>query len=110
MNLGRPVEQWIGTYREYDYTAIKWLMIERSNSNNYEVTYFDVMDEGHGNFLDIYEFTATDPDFVYGKTNSFHTAEAAINFVLEQYGCKIDKFVGSGMIQEEYARYLKTRE
>lgn len=110
LNLGRAIEQWIGVYREYDYTAIKWLRIKRNGENTYDVIYSDVIDDGDENFNDVYEFTATDPDFTYGKIDSFQTAEEAINFALEQYGCKPDKFVGSGMIQEEYAKYLKKGE
>ena len=110
LNLGSVIEQWIGAYREHDYTALKWLMIKKNSASTYDVIYSNVIDDGDDSFHDIYEFTATGPDFAYGKIDSFQTAEEATNFALEQYGCKLDRFVGSGMIQEEYAKYLRKGE
>lgn len=111
LHVGKGIEQWIGTYynQEHDYTGIKWLSIQKGKENEYNIVHFDVFDDGDEEFSDIGGFTAVDPDFTYGKLDTFETAEEALSFAQENYGCKLDKFVSFGMIQNEYDKYLKTR-
>ena len=87
-------------------TIIKWLTIESEKNGTYRVTYFEVLDEGNEDFLDIYEFSAFDPDLPFGKSESLATGEGALEFSRQRYGCRDDKFVNVGLIQEEYRLFL----
>ena len=109
LKLGKPVEQWLGSENRSDYTIIKWLRIEREKNGNYSVVFFEAFDEGNEDFLDIYEFSSTDPDIPYGKIDSFEDSNEALVYTLVEYGCKKDRFVNAGMIQEEYREYLSSK-
>ncbi|WP_316766505.1 hypothetical protein [Pedobacter frigiditerrae] len=109
LNIGKPVEQWIGHAIEKDYVVLKWIRIEKENDEFYGVVYTECFDEGDGDFLDIYEFSTIDPDESFGIINTFSTVDKAIEFALNEYGASINKFVNSGMIQDEYLLYLKNR-
>jgi len=66
------------------------------------VTCFEVLDEGSENFLDVYEFTPLDPDLPYGQTEKFETADAALAYAESKFGASLEKYVNSGVIQDEY--------
>ena len=106
IHLGKTVAQWLTHVEVADYTTIKWLTIGRDN-NQYYVLYQESFDEGDEEFWDIVEFSPVDPDA--DEEASFDFAEDAVKFAIKQYGASIDKFVAGGMINEEYARYLKTK-
>jgi hypothetical protein len=109
LNRGKPIEQWLGHDILPDYTVLKRLTIDKENNDEYSVDYMEVFDEGDENFLDIYEFSTIDTDEPYGIMTKFKTPKEAIDYSIEKYNCKIDKFVNAGVLQEEYRDYLKTR-
>ena len=109
LSLGKTVEQWLGYKREEDYIILRWISIEKENSDEYSVAYIESFDEGSDDFLDIYEFSALDPDEPLGVINTFSTIDEALDFSLNEYGAKIERFVSTGMIQEEYRTYLNER-
>lgn len=109
LRLGKRIEQWLGTTKEQGETVVKWLSIESQKDGTYMVTYLEVFDEGSEDFLDIYEFSAPDPDLEFGRSDSFVTYEEALEFSRQRYGCRDDKFVTAGQIQEEYRLYLLSR-
>jgi hypothetical protein len=107
LNMGKPIEQWLPHLKKEDYTIIKWLRIDRERDNTFIVAYFEAFDEGNETFFDVYEFSTLDPDKPYGQLSAFKNAIDAISFCIQNYGAKENKFVNNGMIQEEYAEYLK---
>ena len=110
LRLGKRIEQWLGAAKNGEDAIIKWLAIEPEKNGIYNVAYFEVFDEGNEDFLDIYEFSAPDPDLAFGKNDSFATYEEALEFSRQRYGCSADKFVNAGQIQEEYRLYLLSRD
>ena len=109
LRLGKRIEQWLGTTKDKEDIIIKWLTIEPEKDGTYTVTYLEVFDEGNEDFLDIYEFSTPDPDLAFGKTDSLASYEEAMEFSRQRYGCRDDKFVTAGQIQEEYRLYLLSR-
>ncbi|WP_324674641.1 hypothetical protein [Hymenobacter sp. GOD-10R] len=107
VHLGKEVEQWLSYYREADYTVIRWLIIYKDESQ-FTVAYHESFDEGDEGFHDVYEFSALDPDD--DTTHSFDSVEEAVAFAIENYGAAADRFVAGGMIQEEYAKYVRVRK
>ncbi|SHH75468.1 hypothetical protein SAMN04488109_5161 [Chryseolinea serpens] len=109
LRLGKTIEQWLGTTKEQEETIIKWLSIASEKDGTYRVTYHEVFDEGSEDLLDIYDFSVPDPDLEFGESDSFATYEEALEFSRQKYGCRDDKFVTAGQIQEEYRLYLLSR-
>jgi len=105
LSLGKPVEQWLGVDIKTDYEILKWVRINKEEDDSYVVAYHEMFDDGGENFLDIYAFESVDPDEPYGVITEFTNYVDALSFCLGKYGCSWDKFVGTGMIQEEYRRY-----
>lgn len=108
-SLGKPLEQWLGIREEDDYTVLKWIIIEKEKDGSYSVVYKESLDEGDEDFTDIYEFSALDPDEAFGVINSFTTFQEALYFSIKEYGAKMDRFVNSGVIQDEYLEYINSK-
>jgi hypothetical protein len=107
LHLGKGAEQWLSYVQESEYAFIRWLSIDKDRSQ-FTVTYFKSFDEGDEGFHDVHEFSVLDPEEApYGVTHEFNSAVEAIAFVVETYGASADKFVASGMIQDEYAKHLR---
>lgn len=104
--LGFAVEQWLSYYQEEDYVVIRWLRIDKERDQRYTVAYFECFDEGNADFLDIYEFSALNPDEPYGVLTQFDNSEEALRFSETAYEASIGRYVSAGMIQEEYRDYL----
>ncbi len=109
LSVGKAIEQWIGFAEETNYTVLKWLRIDKENDNTFSVAYFEVFDEGNLNFLDIYEFSPIDPDEPYGIINTYNNLDEVLEFVKREYNANDNNFVNSGMIQEEYRKYLELK-
>lgn len=109
LSLCRIIEQWLGYKQEDDYILLRWISIEKESSASYSVAYIESFDEGSDDFVDIYEFSTLDPDEALGIVTTFSTVDEAINFSLNEYGAKMDRFVSAGMIQEEYRTYLNEK-
>jgi hypothetical protein len=107
LSLGKTVEQWLGYKKYKDYTLLRWIRIEMEKNQEYTVAYIESFDEGNNDFIDIYEFGTLDPDEPLGVLTTFSNQSEAINFSIQEYRAKLDKFVSERMIQEEYLIYLK---
>lgn len=110
LKLGKPVEQWIGTSVEENDVILKWLRIDKEPKGEYCVAYFESLDEGDEDFLDIYEFSKLDPDEPYGIINCFQSYEDALKFAMEEYKCEEIKFLNARLIQDEYLSYLRNKK
>ena len=107
VNLGKEAEQWLSYEIESEYNFIKWLVISKYNKQ-FTITYFESFDEGSSDFHDVHEFSVLDPeDAPYGITNEFKSLEDAVDFAVKTYGASANRFVAGGMIQNEYADYLR---
>ena len=109
LRLGKSVEQWLGHAAIDDYIILKWLRIDKEKTGEYSVAYFQSFDEGNREFIDIYEFSAVDPDDMFGVIHSFPELDEALRFAVENYAASLNKFVSAGMIQQEYLNYLNSK-
>jgi hypothetical protein len=108
LSLGKTVEQWLGHKQEVDYVILKYVNLVREKDGNYTVMHFEVIDEGDEGFLDIDDFSYVDPDEP-AVVNSFDSVQEVLDFAQNTYGASLDRYLASGMIQDEYARYLQSR-
>jgi hypothetical protein len=70
----------------------------------------EVLDDGHPGFLDVYEFTPYDVEAEFGTTQTFAAPDEALEYATSSLGADPNRFTGEGMVQMEYADYLKTRD
>jgi len=101
LNVSRSVEQLLAKQMARD-SAIRFIRIDKETSGIFSTALFEVSDDGNPDFLDIYEFSAIDPDLPCGDIRSFQSAEDALKYACQSLGATEDKFVGAGMIQDEY--------
>lgn len=109
LNVGKKIEQWLGSYENGGETTLRWVRIYPENKDEYNVMYVECYDQGNLEFLDVYAFTVIDPDEPYGIISTFSSMEEAIAFTIDQYDALKDHFVGDGKIQEEYLNYMNNK-
>jgi hypothetical protein len=105
---GIPVEQWLDVRQQFGKEIIRWVRIHPER-DTCVVSLWEVFDDRGPEFLDIVEFRSVDPDSD-GSPQSFDTREQAVAYAVDKLGADPDRFVGSGMIQEEYAEHLRRRK
>ena len=96
------IEQLLEPKHEGDGMVVRFVRIERNRSEEFVATLLEVFDVGTPDFLDMYEFEAVDPNLPYGDAHSFSSASEAIEFACDEIGANDEKFLGNGMIQDEY--------
>jgi hypothetical protein len=104
---GRAVEQWLDTRIDGSDRLIKWLRIHKDRRGGYEVTRFEVYDQGNESFIDIYEFSSYEPDEPFGSSQKFEDWEQALEYAVTEGGANPNRFVSDGVIQNEYADFIK---
>jgi hypothetical protein len=57
----------------------------------------------------VHEFTPYDAEAEFGTEHTFSTPEEALEYATSNLGANPNRFTGEGMVQMEYADYLKTR-
>jgi hypothetical protein len=105
LEAGRAIESWLGHADFPTYRTIKWLKISREKSGLFAVSAFEVFDDGSPELLDIYDFEPIDPDLVAGSSIEVANAKDAILEAVKM-GAQENGFVGDGVIQDVYARFL----
>lgn len=104
---GRAVEQWLTHTDTSSYRSIQWLRIDPEKDGRFSVTVFEVFDDGGPGALDIFSFEPVDPDAAHGKSTLLDSPEEAIQFAVGEKGAGPEKFVGSGLIQDLYASFIR---
>ncbi|RZK33606.1 MAG: hypothetical protein EOO57_12840 [Hymenobacter sp.] len=107
LSLGKSVGQFLSREDAMDYAIIKWLTIYKGgDEKEYSLYYNEVIDEGPENFLDLVELTPVDPDDS-PVVEEFDSIEEVITFAANTYGALPHKYVTEGMLNDEYADYLR---
>ncbi|MBJ7428016.1 MAG: hypothetical protein JHD28_03535 [Bacteroidia bacterium] len=105
LKLGKSIEQWLGSQNEQDYNILKWIRIDKEKTTEYSLLYFEVFDDGDDKTFDVYEFEPVDPDAQFGIINTFDSIDDLLEFAKNNYMVSENKFVNSGVLQEEYKNY-----
>ncbi len=106
LRAGKIVEQWFGAAEVDGETIIRFLSIDPSRGA-FSVSFSEVLDQGHDEWLDVYAFYDLDEDRYDDSVREFPTAEEAIAYAMQTYGAKPDQFLLFGAIQDDYADYLR---
>jgi len=108
LSIGKPVEQWLSPRVHPNYVELRALTILKERDGTYTTSYVGYFDDGDESFTDIYAFSYPDPDDPE-VIKSFDSIDEALHFAMANYNASPDKFVNSGLLQDEYKDYLKTR-
>ena len=100
LNLGKTLEFFLGPSHE-DNDVINWIDICKGIRGTIELSTYSVFDEGNIDHIDLYSFSAVDPDNDF-ETIEFQTLDSALTFIKDKYRLADLRFVNRGMIQDEY--------
>ena len=112
LRRGRAVEAFVGGCSRDDAPGVRWLQIhERAAS--IELRVYESADIGSEDLLDLYEFGPLDPALEQdapSELHSFHTFEECVRMIKGRWPGVALKLVNEGIVQDEYADYLRARE
>jgi hypothetical protein len=109
LRANRSIEQWLGNHKEGDMFIIRYVTLHNDRRDGCYCWYGDYEDVGNEGYCDIYSFYTLDEDNEYGNKVQFDSIDDMLQFCYEQLKASPTKFVGSGMLQDVYLEYLKTR-
>jgi hypothetical protein len=104
---GRTIEQFLAPRVESNYRALRWVCVKRDRDDTFSASRYEVFDEGDLNHLDLYAFGFVDPDEPCAERSGLPSAEAALKVAEEQFGADGCRYVNVGIIQDEYADFLR---
>jgi hypothetical protein len=105
LQRGRCVEQLISPRRVNDATYLRWLELHATDEQ-FTLTLYEVFDDGSDDYLDVYSFEQVSPGEDPVR-HSFATLDEALAFAHASYSAPQDHYVDQGVIQDEYADYLR---
>jgi hypothetical protein len=109
LHAGRNVEYWLGASGTGESTTIRFAVLQRESADEYSVTVWHKWDNGDEDWVDVYNFYDRNSEAEPYRA-TFETSEAAVAHAVEKLGANPEKFVGSGLIQDEYEDYVKQRK
>ncbi len=101
LNSGRSIEQMLGLFDRDGFRIVNFIRIDREKDGEFSMAFFEVIDEGSRDFLDVYEFSPYDPDSPYGSISKAGSPEEIIDMAVK-IGASPERFVNAGVIQDEY--------
>ena len=107
LNLGKTVEQWLKPSFDVieQSNILKWVEISKEDQQTFTLRLSEVYDEGDEDNLDIYGFSSVDPDDFFEETQ-FQSIEKTLEYIENKLDGQPDKFLNTGMCQEEYRHFL----
>lgn len=109
LNFGKTVEQWLTPVFEEDeeMDILTWLVLEKVVSS-IELQINKVLDNLEYDTYDFYNFSSVDPDEEY-EAIQFSDLKSALDHIQSNLGVMPNKFLNKGMCQEEYKKYLDSK-
>jgi hypothetical protein len=110
LNAGKRLEQWLGSRIADGERIIRWVELTRERNGEYAeyvVCFQERLDVGHHEYVDVWSFPPVDDDNEDGETEVFDELALALDHAALKLGAKRELFVGSGVVQDEYADFLK---
>jgi hypothetical protein len=107
LSQGRGVEAMIGPAVVLDQRVIRWLSLAMTSGKFY-AELWESCDVGSLDFLDIYDFGTPDGDDEPAIHYTFESAEECLRQLERHYPGVSARLVNRGIIQDEYADYLRS--
>lgn len=106
------VEAFLGPCFLAGAPGVRWLRITE-RSTGFDLRVYESTDVGSKDFLDVYEFGPLDPALDQDEATEMHgffTFGECVRMVKDRWPGAALKLVNEGVVQDEYAEYLRTRE
>ena len=104
---GRAIEQFLSPREEGSYRVLRWVCVKKDRDGTFSASRYEAFDEGNFDCLDLYAFSYVDPDNPCEESSGLPTADAAMKAAEDQFGADKHKYVNVGVIQDEYADFLR---
>lgn len=106
LRRGNSVEQFLGTGQHDESTTLRWVAIHPA-SGEFVVVMHEVVDAvADMGTADVSEYPPVDPEEYTGEGRrlaSSDTAEAALDLATQLAGCRPERWVNAGLVQDEVA-------
>lgn len=102
LRRGAPIEQLLTA--TLDEVTVRWLSLA-ATGGGFALRRHDVLDDGSGDFLDVYDFRPADEDEYTGEgvmIGTYPDVPAALEAATRN-GARMTRWVNNGVIQDEYA-------
>ena len=109
INLGKTIEQWLRPdyNSETELYILRWIEVEKDKRDTCVLRLHEVFDEPNTNTLDFYDFSPVNPDeFIEHEFDSF---DQVCNHIEKELNGSKNKFLNSGMCQDEYDEYKRKK-
>lgn len=108
LERGATIEQMLSS--DLDGGSFRWLSAARED-DVLVLRLHETCDDGGPDFLDVYDFTAVNPDDEFGTGVAVASASDATELIgiAVASGARVDRWVSGGVIQDEYSDLLLTR-
>ncbi len=106
LRRGKSVEQFLGG--SADGTVISWIEI-CPKADEFQLWHFEVCDDGHDEFLDLYSFSPASGDWPEAPVSAHATPDEALAEAVRAFRADPSRWVNQFLIQDEYRDYLPSR-
>lgn len=103
LSCGKSVEQFLGSHRT---DGLAWLEI-RPAQGRLQLWLFEVFDDGHSEFLDVYSFSPLAGEWPEVPLSFHDSATEALHTAGQIPGAKPDRWVNQFVLQDEYRDFLE---
>lgn len=112
LRRGRSVESFLGGCVRDGIAGVRWLRISERPAG-FDLHVYESADLGSKDWVDLYEFGPLDPELGQDDANeahSFLTFGECVRMIEGRWPGSALKLVNEGIVQDEYADYLRARE
>jgi len=109
--MGRELYQFIGIGRYFEGSTFDWVRISGSIDKS-KIELIRSLDEGNEYYCDVTSFSTVAENDIEEVREFFGSFDECLAWLEIELGGSRDKFVGKGMIDSEYEKYVqrKTKE
>ena len=108
LKMGRDITQFIGIGEYFESKTFDWVLMS-GTEDDARIQLIRSIDEGDDYYCDVMSFSIIgedDPDEIKEFRGNL---EQCLAWLKKEFGGSPDKFLGKGMIDQEYENYVKNR-
>ncbi|MEW8382920.1 MAG: hypothetical protein AB2689_05210 [Candidatus Thiodiazotropha taylori] len=109
LKMGREITQFIGIGEYFESTTFDWVLMSGTEENA-QIQLIRSVDEGDVYHCDVMSFSTIGEDDSDEIKVYRGTLEDCLIWLSTELGGSPDKFLGKGMIDQEYEAYVKSRD
>lgn len=108
LKMGREITQFVGIGEYFESKTFDWVLMS-GTEDNARIQLVRSVDEGDTYYCDVMSFSTIGEDDPEELKEFCGTLEQCLSWLERELGGSPDKFLGKGMIDQEYEVYVKNR-